>query len=187
MSVSCDEPNLVSGAGLWPVAVLAQKIGLAGLVEQRVRLARPGANGGTKALTVVGAMLLGGDSVADTTLLQGARPASCSTVSVRRRRSVVAAHLKWAGVRELDAVTREQLARLWAAGAAPNDPAGPLTIDLDSTICPVYGRTKQAPGSAIPTFEAITRSWRRWPRPGRWSFPGSAAGRPAPRGARSRS
>src|SRR3954447_10330810 len=71
VSVSCDEPNLVSGAGLLPAAVLAQKIGLAELVEQRVRLARHGANGGTKALTVVGSMLLGGDSVADTALLQG--------------------------------------------------------------------------------------------------------------------
>jgi hypothetical protein len=60
VSVSCDEPNLVSGAGLLPAAVLAQKIGLAGLVEQRVRLARHGANGGTKALTVIGSMLLGG-------------------------------------------------------------------------------------------------------------------------------
>ena len=38
VSVSCDEPNLVSGAGLLPAAVLAQKVGLAGLVEQRVRV-----------------------------------------------------------------------------------------------------------------------------------------------------
>ena len=60
VSVSCDEPNLVSGAGLLPAAVLAQKIGLAGLVEQRVRLARHGTNGGTKALTVIGSMRLGG-------------------------------------------------------------------------------------------------------------------------------
>src|SRR4051794_41866853 len=70
VSVSCDEPNLVSGAGLLPAAVLAQKGGLSGVVERRVRLARHGANGGTKTLTVGGAMLLGGGSVADTALLQ---------------------------------------------------------------------------------------------------------------------
>jgi hypothetical protein len=35
------------------------------------------------------------------------------------------------------------LARLWAAGAGPADPAGPLTFDLDSTIMQVYGRGKQ--------------------------------------------
>jgi len=87
VSVSCDEPNLVSGAGLLPAAVLAQKIELAELIEQRVRLASHGANGGTKALTVIGSMLLGGDSVADTALLQAARPASCSTSSAPRPRS----------------------------------------------------------------------------------------------------
>ena len=50
---------------------------------------------------------------------------------------------KWSNVRELDAVCRELLARLWAAGAGPADLAGPLTIDLDSSIVPVYGRGKQ--------------------------------------------
>ena len=35
---------------------------------------------------------------------------------------------------------RELLARAWAAGAGPGD--GPLTIDLDSTICETYGLAK---------------------------------------------
>ena len=147
VSVSCDEPNLVSGAGLLPAAVLAQKVGLAGLVERRVRLSRHGANGGTKALTVVGSMLLGGDSVADTALLQAG--ATSELFDELRAPSTIGSWLrafKWSNVRELDAVTRELLARLWAAGAGPLDPAGPLTIDLDSTICPVYGRGKQGAG-----------------------------------------
>jgi hypothetical protein len=46
-------------------------------------------------------------------------------------------------VPELDAVSRQLLARLWAAGAGPGDLSGPLTIDLDSSIVPVYGRAKQ--------------------------------------------
>jgi hypothetical protein len=50
---------------------------------------------------------------------------------------------KWSNVRELDAVSRELLARLWAAGAGPADLGGPLTVDLDSSIVPVYGRGKQ--------------------------------------------
>ena len=33
------------------------------------------------------------------------------------------------------------LARAWAAGAGPDD--GPLTIDLDSTICETYGLAKE--------------------------------------------
>ena len=38
-------------------------------------------------------------------------------------------------------MSRELLARAWAAGAGPGD--GPLTIDLDSTICETYGLVKE--------------------------------------------
>jgi hypothetical protein len=43
--------------------------------------------------------------------------------------------------RQLDQVTGELLARAWAAGAGPGD--GPVTIDVDSTICEVHGYHKQ--------------------------------------------
>ena len=45
---------------------------------------------------------------------------------------------RWGHVRQLDRVSRELLAR---AGAGPGD--GPLTNDLDSTICETYGLTKE--------------------------------------------
>ena len=48
---------------------------------------------------------------------------------------------RWGHVRQLDRVSRELLARAWAAGAGPGD--GPLTIDLDSTICETYGLAKE--------------------------------------------
>ena len=38
-------------------------------------------------------------------------------------------------------MSRELLARAWAAGAGPSD--GSLTIDLDSTICETYGLAKE--------------------------------------------
>ena len=38
-------------------------------------------------------------------------------------------------------MSRELLARAWATGAGPGD--GPLTIDLDSTICETYGLAKE--------------------------------------------
>ena len=41
----------------------------------------------------------------------------------------------------MDRVSRELLSRAWAAGAGPGD--GPLTIDLDSTICETYGLAKE--------------------------------------------
>jgi hypothetical protein len=144
VSVSCDESNLVSTAGLLPAAALAQKVGLAELVEARVRLACHGANGGTKALSVVGSMLAGGDSIDDVALLRaGATPTLFDQTRAPSTIGTWLRSFKWSNVRELDAVTRELLARLWAAGAGPADPAGPLTFDLDSTICQVYGRAKQ--------------------------------------------
>ena len=48
---------------------------------------------------------------------------------------------RWGHVRQLDRVSRELLARAWAAGAGPG--AGPFTIDLDSTICETYGLAKE--------------------------------------------
>ena len=45
---------------------------------------------------------------------------------------------RWGHVRQLDRVSRELLAR---AGAGPGD--GPLTNNLDSTICETYGLTKE--------------------------------------------
>ena len=48
---------------------------------------------------------------------------------------------RWGHVRQLDRVSRELLARAWAASGGPGD--GPLTIDLDSTICETYGLAKE--------------------------------------------
>ena len=48
---------------------------------------------------------------------------------------------RWGHVRQLDRVSRELMARAWAAGGGPGD--GPLTIDLDSTICETYGLAKE--------------------------------------------
>ena len=44
-------------------------------------------------------------------------------------------------VRQLDRVSRQLLAGAWSAGAGPGD--GPLTIDLDSTLCETYGLCKE--------------------------------------------
>ena len=48
---------------------------------------------------------------------------------------------RWGHVRQLDRVSRELLARAWAAGAGPDD--APFTIDLDSTTCETYGLVKE--------------------------------------------
>ena len=48
---------------------------------------------------------------------------------------------RWGHVRQLDGVTRQLLARAWAAGAGPGEAA--FTIDLDSTLCETYGLAKE--------------------------------------------
>lgn len=138
------EKNLVPNAGLLPAAALAERIGLGELVAQRLRLAQHGANSGAKALTVIGSMLADGDSIDDTAVLRAG--AAGALFDDTRAPSTVGSWLrahKWSNVRQLDAVSRELLARLWSAGAGPDDLAGPLTIDLDSSIVEVYGRAKQ--------------------------------------------
>ena len=72
---------------------------------------------------------------------------------------------RWGHVRQLDRVSRELLARAWAARAGPGD--GPLTIDLDSTICETYGLAKEgAPATtATPDSGAITPCWPSPPAP----------------------
>ena len=44
-------------------------------------------------------------------------------------------------IRQLDQLAEAMLTRAWSAGAGPG--AGPMTVDVDSTICPVHGDEKQ--------------------------------------------
>jgi hypothetical protein len=58
---------------------------------------------------------------------------------------------RWGHARQLDAVSRELLARAWGAGAGPG--AEPFTIDLDSTICETYGLAKE--GALHPGYTGV--------------------------------
>ncbi len=144
VSTTFDETNLVPNAGLLPAAVLAQRLDLGGLIDSRLHLGAHGANSGAKALSVIGSMLAGGDSIDDVAVLRAG--AAGSLFDGTRAPSTVGSWLrshKWSNVRQLDAVSRELLKRLWQAGAGPADLTAPLTIDLDSTIVEVHGRAKQ--------------------------------------------
>jgi hypothetical protein len=111
-------------------------------------------------------MLAGGDSIDDVAVLRAGAGASLfdgtrapSTVGAWPR-----AH-KWSNVRQLDAISRELLARLWAAGAGPAGMAGAPTIDLDSTIVEVHGRQKH--GAAFGYTKVRGYRSRPAPRQGR--------------------
>jgi hypothetical protein len=67
VSISFDEPNLVSHAGLVAPAELAQRLGVAKLVADRVHLSgTAGArNVDVKVMTMIGGLLAGADSIGD--------------------------------------------------------------------------------------------------------------------------
>jgi hypothetical protein len=119
-----DDDNVVPKGGLQAPAALAQKLGVAELIDARVRLpdgVEGRANAGVKAMTVVGAMLTGGDSINDCDVLRaGAAPEVFTGV---RAPSTIGTWLRgfnWAAVRTFDAVSRMVLARAWAAGLGPD-------------------------------------------------------------------
>jgi Transposase DDE domain group 1 len=147
VDVSFDEDNLVPNAGLIAPAMLAQRLGVARLVDRRVRLDRGragAANSGAKALTVLGAMLAGGDSIDDVDVLRsGAAPELFDDVRAPSTVGTWLRAFKWSNARELDAVCREMTRRAWAAGLGPADLSAPLTVDIDSTVCQAYGTRKQ--------------------------------------------
>ena len=108
-------------------------------------------------------MLAGGECIDDADALRAGRTSSVLGCMVKGP-STLGTFLRsfqWGHVRQLDRVSRELLVRVWAAGAGPGD--GPLTIDLDSTICETYGLAKEGRDAmATPASAAITRCWP-WP------------------------
>ena len=136
----------MANAGLILPATLARRLGLPELVHNHLDLGRaPGrANTGDKMMTLVASALApGGDCIDDADVLRTGRTARAlgGTVKAPSTLGTFLRSFRWGHVRQLDRVSRELLARAWAAGAGPGD--APFTIDLDSTICETYGLAKE--------------------------------------------
>ena len=101
------------------------------------------ANTGEKLLTLVASALAGGDCIDDADALRAGGTAGVLGCVVKAPSTLgtFLRSFRWGHVRQLDRVSRQLLARAWAAGAGPGD--APLTIDLDSTICETYGLAKE--------------------------------------------
>ena len=145
IQITFDDRRLVANAGLLLPATLARHLGLRELVDHHLDLGgAPGrANTGDKMLTLVASALAGGDCIDDADVLRTGGTA-CTLGGTVKAPSTLGTFLRsfrWGHVRQLDRVSRELLARAWQAGAGPGD--GPLTIDLDSTICETYGLAKE--------------------------------------------
>ena len=145
IQIAFDDHRLVANAGLILPVTLAHHLGLSALVDSHVDLGdAPGrANAGDKLLTLVASALAGGDCIDDADVLRagGTEQALGCTVKAPSTLGTFLRSFRWGHVRQLDRVSRESLARAWAAGAGPGD--DPLTIDLDSTVCETYGLAKE--------------------------------------------
>jgi len=145
LDTAFDDDRLVADAGLLLPATLAHHLSLRALVDEHLNLGRAAgaANAGDKLLTLVMSALAGGDCIDDANALRaggterilGFEVKAASTLGTFLR------SFRWGHVRQLDRVSRELLARAFAAGAGPG--TEPFTIDLDSTICETYGLAKE--------------------------------------------
>src|SRR6266508_51698 len=145
LDLAFDDERLVADAGLLLPATLAHHLGVHELVDEHLDLGdRPGrANAGDKLLTLILSALAGGDTIDDANALRAGGTGRVLGFSVKAASTLgtFLPSFRWGHVRQLDRVSRELLARAWAAGAGPG--AEPLTIDLDSTICETYGLKKE--------------------------------------------
>src|SRR6266511_1046073 len=145
LDICFDDTHAIADAGLLLPATLAERLGIEQTADALIDLGeRPSAaHPGRKLLTLVHAMLAGGDCIDDADLLRcgatsqvlGHRVMAPSTLGTFLR-SFTFGH-----VRQLDRLGEQILTRAWAAGAGPGD--GPMTMDLDSTVCAVHGHAKQ--------------------------------------------
>ena len=164
IQIAFDDHRLVANAGLLLPATLALRLGLDELVDQHVDLGdAPGrANPGDKLLTLVASALAGGDCIDDADALRagGTGQALGCVVKAPSTLGTFLRSFRWGHVRQLDRVSRELLARAWAAGAGPGD--DPLTIDLDSTVCETFGLAKE--GAQRHNYAGQRGCWP-WPPP----------------------
>ena len=156
--IAFDDHRLVANAALLLPASLALRLGLGELVDKHVALGNaPGrANTGDKLLTLVASALAGGDCIDDADALPAGstgRVLGC-VVKAPSTLGTFLRSIRWGRVRQLDRVSRELLARSWDAGAGPGE--GPLTIDLDSTIC------ETSPLTNVVTWQLARQEVRVW-------------------------
>ena len=143
LAVAFDDDHAVANAGLALVGVLSERLGLEELAEEAISIAPfPG----RRVATLVHALVAGASCIDDADVLRAG-----STASVLSHRVMAPSTLgtflrsfTFGHVRQLDRVSELLLARAWSLGAGPGDRA--MTIDVDSTICEVFGSQKQGAG-----------------------------------------
>ena len=144
-SARFDDSSLVSTAGLVPVMALAQRAGLAGLVEAHVSVPGPaGAHAGAKVAAVVAGMVAGADSFEDLAVLR--HGAMGRLLAEAPAPTTLGTHLRayrFGHVRQLDAVATRVLAALATCTPVLTGIEQVAWIDVDDTIKQMHGYHQQ--------------------------------------------
>ena len=150
VSVSFDEPNLVSAAGLVPILGLARDAGLRELADARLTVPTDkGANAGLKVTSLVAGMTAGADSIDDMAVLRhGGTKRIFSSAYAPSTLGSFLRSFTFGHVRQLDAVASRFLVNLADRAAPLGNPSDPgfVFVDVDDTIIEVHGYQKQGSG-----------------------------------------
>jgi len=143
-----DDPNLVSCAGLAPVLELAERARLHDIVEEHVRVDRPGGqNALGKVLSLVAGMVAGADSIDDMGLLRhGAMGRLFTGVRAPSTLGTFLRSFTFGHVRQLDAVASRLLINLARRAPLLAGASELAYVDVDDTVKPTFGYAKQGAG-----------------------------------------
>ncbi len=151
VSVSFDESNLVSPAGLVPVMRLAETAGLQSLADEWLSVPTDkGANAGLKVTALVAGMIAGADSIDDMAVLRhgGMKKVFTGAYAPSTLGSFLRS-FRFGHVRQLDAVASRfltnlhQVVPLLGTATGSQDGGGFVFLDVDDTIVEVHGYQKQ--------------------------------------------
>ena len=146
--IAFDDHRLVANASLLLPATLVRRLGLPELVHNHLDLGRaPGrANTGDKMMTLVASALAGGDCIDDADVLRAGGTVGVLDCVVKAPSTLgtFLRSFRWGHVRQLDRVSRQLLARAWAAGAGPGDSPLPA-LNRRDRVFNVFNRVRGEP------------------------------------------
>ena len=161
-----DDPNLVSCAGLVPVAALAERAGLGGLLAQRLTVPAP--NAVIKVLAIVFGMVAGADSITDLDLLRhGGMRRLFTGVRAPSTLGTFLRAFTFGHVRQIDAVAARLVAALVARTPLLAGREEITYLDVDDTVRVTYGYAKQGAGRGYTGVKGLNVLLATLSTPGR--------------------
>lgn len=141
LEVRFDDASLVADAGLLLAGTVMDRLGLEALIDEVVRPSGAGRGSGAKVLSLVASMLVGGSFIDDANRLRAGSGAAVLPFKVAAPSTLgtFVRSFTFGHIRQFDRAHELALGRAWSLGAAPG---AEMTVDVDSTVCEVFGRAK---------------------------------------------